>query len=269
MGMHQMSKFLTTTAGIALAIGWSSAIAATDWSYNLSTQCAPGVNSGAHTAECGVSNPDLTLSGWSTATGATTTPGSAATFAAASIYDWGSSNGLGIVNTYENQNSTGPHAIDNQYGTDAILLSFTNAVNLTSVGVGWVGGDSDFSVLAYTGSGEGTVSGKTLLSNGWTVVANYANISQGSSVGVSAKNSDNTLLYSSYWLVSAYAATYGENGPKFGSPFGSGNDYFKLLSVAGNNHTPNNETPEPGSIALFGAGLFGLMALRRRRQTEN
>lgn len=279
MGTHQMSKFLTMTTGIALAMVSSSVMAATDWSYNLSTQCAPSSGSGAYIAECGVSNPDLTLSGWSTATGMTSNPTAGTTFAAAQIYDWGSTTGLGVVASNENSGSTGPHSTDNKNGTDAIMLSFTNAVDLESIKIGWNGTDnsgtydsgesSDISILAYTGKvpPSPSMSGAslaTLTSSGWTLVGNYGQ------VGLLANNTANisSSITSSWWLISAYNVAYGNQASSSGQPLTSGNDYFKLLSVAGNNDRPPNETPEPGSMVLLGAGLLGMMVLRRRRQTE-
>lgn len=278
MGTFNMKKFLPVTASIALAVISSSAMAATDWNYNLSTQCDPSVNAGTYVAQCGVTNPDLTLSGWSTATGTTSNPTAGTTFAAAKIYDWGSS-GLGVVASNESSNSTGPHSTDNKNGTDAILLSFDNAVDLESIKIGWNGTDnggsydtgesSDISILAYTGltppspdmSGASLA---TLTSSGWTLVGNYGQ------VGMLANETANisSSITSSWWLISAYNAAYGNQASSSGYALTAGNDYFKLLSVAGNN-PPRNETPEPGSMVLLGAGLVGMMALRRRRQTEN
>lgn len=280
MGMHQMRKLLTMTTGIALAIVSSSAIAATNWSYNLSTQCPPVTSSngnyfGTYSAVCTVSNPDLSLSGWSTNTGSTS---SGTTFAAAQIYDWGSSNGIGVVADFESESSTGPHAMDNKYGTDMILLSFSGNVALNSVALGWNGTDggpsgytdSDISVLRYTGTVAPVIDGKTvsaLLADGWSWVGDFGNVGSMSGNTVSFNNVPASVVYSSWWLVSAYDKNFDGNSSDT-TGLAMGTDAVKLLAVAGNVRPSDNQTPEPGSLMLLGAGLFGIMAVRRRRQIE-
>ena len=159
-------RVVHSLAAITLVALGSSAFAASTWDLdNLCTSNASGVVAGA----CGA---NLSVSGWSTGTGTIAAPTSGTTFAVAAVYDWGAS-GLGVVASNEDPNSTGPHATDNKFGTDAILLSFNSKVNLTDVKIGWSGfshtvsgatgtQDSDFSVLAYTGSGVASVSGKTV-----------------------------------------------------------------------------------------------------------
>ena len=54
------------------------------------------------------------------------------------------------------------HAIDNNGNSEFMELSFASAVNLTQVQLGYYSGDSDITVLAYTGSGTPTFSGQDL-----------------------------------------------------------------------------------------------------------
>lgn len=264
-----IAKYLVpVVASCALLVLGSPVFAASSWS-NLGSNCGTTGGSGVpfgNVLSCGTqSGVTLAADAFSTSNGATSTTGT--TFAAAALYNWGSSYGLGVVNRYENPSATGPHASDNQYGTDAVRLSFSSAVTLTSVGVGWVGGDSDLSLLAWTGTGApGDIAGTTLtgtagtssLLNGWTVVGNYANT--GSLPGKLATVSSS--IYSSYWLVSAYNSAFGAGAGLDAST----KDYFKLLAVAGNTQPPSNQTPEPGSLVLLGVGLLSMVASRHRRQ---
>lgn len=287
MGTYQVRNLLKLTTGVALFIASSYAMSATSWSYNLSTDCLPNTNSGTYAATCNVStNPDLELSGWSTNTGSTT---SGSTFAAAKIYDWGSTSGLGVVAIGESSSSTGPHAVDNRYGTDAILLRFTDAsgqdqkVDLESVKIGWNGSDnpgtydssesSDISILAYTGTipPSPNMNGANLANltstGGWTLVGHYGQ------VGLLTNNTAtiNTTTTSSWWLISAYNVSYGNEASKSGKELTSGNDYFKLLSVAGQtvDKPPPGKVSEPAAFLLMGTAMIGMMGLRRRRQIQH
>lgn len=296
-----IKRLLSSIAALALAMIGASASANSTWNYDLVGHCPPLEGQGTYVAICDNQvSPALalTMSGWSTA------PNTAAdaTFKAAKIYDYGYTYGLGVVATNlsaESSTATGPHAIDNALGTDAILLSFGQAVALDSLKIGWNGTDnpgtydpgtgataesSDISVLRYTGTAPPTpvmlgTSLSNLLTSGWQLVGNYGQV--GRSGADNPTKPDNTALISStvassWWLISAYNPSYtigyNASSPTTGTtPVSSsgyaltiGNDYFKLLSVAGTVGAPA-QTPEPGSIALAGLGMIGLLALRRRQ----
>lgn len=269
-------------AAVAMLVAASSASAASTWNTTSSCATQSGSTLAANlgnSLSCGASGgADLSVSGFSTTNGATSTTGTSLQTAA--VYNWGGTAGLGVVNKYEDPSATGPHAIDNQYGTDMLLLSFSQAVDLTSIGLGWTGSDKDFSILAWTGTGAPTLTGKTvtgtaststLLSSGWTLVSNYGN---------SSTANVTTDLYSSYWLVSAYNTSFGTTSADGSAPTASTTsnyDAFKVLTVAANTCTgtlvgntckPKTNIPEPGSLALLGAAMIGLIGTTRRRNAK-
>lgn len=181
--------------------------------------------------------------------------------------------GLGVTTTGETTTSP-QHAIDNNGAIESVLFTFsdgvagasyTEKVNLSAVNFGWISGDSDFSVYAYTGAGAGNPIGLTytnLTGNGWTLIGHYNKASTGT-------HSITNSIYSSYWLVGAY------NG--VGGSLDTADDYFKLKSLVGtacppsgtppgcSGITPPSGVPEPGTLLLMSAGLFGLHRYSRHR----
>lgn len=281
------TKFWQVTkviGALVLGLGVMDAAQAT-YSSPPSTNCGSGGTTNPNCDTWSFNNTKTNTQGGisATASGWANTVNSANVLLDSAYITLNGSSGLGVRNNdcsgYSNctggtsgrdvnEGSSPEHAIDNNERVDSILFSFTNKVNLSSFNAGWVSGDSDFTVMAFTGSGDpASLAGQSyagLLSNGWSLIGNVLG---GTSTG--AHDFANST-YSSYWLIGALNTFVG------GDPTKAGNDNFKLISLAGctcDNAPPgtpgcggnNGGVPEPGTLMLMGAGLFGLTRINAKR----
>jgi hypothetical protein len=184
--------------------------------------------------------------------------------------------GFGVKNAEDANEASEPnHALDNSGNTDILSLNFgTTSVALTSINLGYIYNNSsgnpnaDLSILAWMGAGAPPIGDKTIGTSGtgilapgsgWVLVGNYANFTNGNNTFNSSG------ISSSWWLISAYNSNYGTNAQSADSNttgFTSASDYVKIFAVSGKTTT---NVPEPGSLALIGAALMGIVVARKRQ----
>jgi hypothetical protein len=181
--------------------------------------------------------------------------------------------GVGITSL--NESTASPdHAIDNNGGTEALLINFgLDNFALNQLSIGWFSGDSDVSILRYTGTQAPTLGNRTVAdlksAAGWEWVGDYANLSTSTALNF---NNSGDIKTGSWWLVSAYNSAY--SGVAATGNLGNGNDYFKISGFGGTTvakavtpPTPGTSVPEPGTFALFGIAMLGFAAARRKSKT--
>lgn len=279
----------------------SMAAMAGSQTWDFGTQHTSG-NVMGNTLQYSVDGIDLTVSAWaSTSAGCNTGGGYGSGTGSgdpdpcvknAKLVQHGSGSnysGLGIINRDEQSNGvTGSpnHAIDNiknggnheDLDFEMVLLTFSEAVNLSGVNVGWTGcssnggncdsahNDADMSILAYTrnNTNPGFFNSHTRWADivgsgtngGWNLIQESSDVDDYNTLGVSNPNN----VTSRYWLVGAYNEIFG------GTHWTDSNDAFKLKGLVTASHVPPTGTVDVNAPAtLFMFASFAALALFRRK----
>ena len=264
MGINKRLVGLSAATVLAAVYGAPTLANVQVWDFKSSNQSFSHSHNGNSLSMTSSDGVNLTVTAWSD-----TDDLSGADEVETAELIWAQSTSLGIVNRDENSGSP-DHSVDSVTSDsdgefDMLLLEFDTAVNLTSLNLDWATGGrynntTDISILAWDGSGSGSVLGETwsgVLDNsvGYDSAGNYSN------VGLSYYSVNPTNIESTKWLVGVY-------NPVFGSGGDAGDDGMKLSKIKtstsdGPSPQPPAPVPVPGTAALILAGLLGLRGRRK------
>lgn len=220
-------KIKSTLQAVVLSLGLTSAANAANYTFAYSVNAGDGVGANTVNANSTPAGLSVAVTGWTTS--------NLTTFNQVSVGQYGS-NGLGVKNGFGDS-----HTVDNSGNVDFLLFYFGGAsVDINTVSIGYVSGDSDFKYWIGNTGNVATLFGGT-----------------GTSVngggGPSSYTINGSNIFGTYILIGA--------NPNPGNTY----DNFKLsgMTVSTNSNIPG--VPDAGStVALLGLALAGLAALKRR-----
>ena len=150
--------------------------------------------------------------------------------------------GLGVCNSVELAEgcSSGPHALDNKYGTDVLVFVFDHIIDFSSVDVGYARNDADLDWIVGTGGLDFSLEGIALLDLDLSLAIANTGHSENSSTRTDSISGTGNIL-----IVAA--------------EFDGRNDQIKISGVGG---TALQPIPLPPAVLLFASALIPLLRLR-------
>lgn len=179
------------------------------------------------------------------------------------------SGGLGVTHGDGEGTGSPNHGLDNVGRYELLMFDLGPVpVALTNVSLGYFSGDSDITVLAYTGLDTPSLAGlvyngssQNLTTNGWKHIGNYdVDMTDATAPYDQAVS---TSVRSKFWIVAALNDVFPGCSTAAGScDETSGGDYVKVVGLSG-----DRKLPAPEALLLLFAAVPALLFLRRRSPT--
>lgn len=225
----------------------------------------------------------LEVSGWSDTRGRSYSSTPETVEQAELVYYGRDNKQLGMINQdegYYGDPGAPDHSIDSYdyngcWGDDIdmVLLSFSEAVSLDGITIGWAREDyygsnttrkSDITAVAYTGDVN---AGPNIANRSWSDIASDSAWTFVENLMDAKQNSYHTVdndgnVLSNFWLVGAYNPVFSNTN------YSTNNDGFKLagITTSAASNPPPAPVPEPSALLLMLASL-GLLVRKRQKNS--